>query len=102
MSWSRYGQTALIVLSSQEGLHSELVTAAADAGCLLPREASFFALRASRSLCSAVRKDIDAKGHLCEFVGCCCCRWMDPDEGEEDIEAIAEERLEKGPQPAAV
>ncbi|CAK0779583.1 hypothetical protein CVIRNUC_004810 [Coccomyxa viridis] len=29
-------------------------------------------------------------------------RWMDPDEGEEDIEAIAEERLEKGPQPAAV
>ena len=30
------------------------------------------------------------------------CRWMDPDEGEEDIEAIAEERLEKGPQPAAV
>ena len=31
-----------------------------------------------------------------------CHRWMDPDEGEEDIEAIAEERLEKGPQPAAV
>jgi hypothetical protein len=29
-------------------------------------------------------------------------RWMDPDEGEEDIEAIAEERLEKGPQPATV
>ena len=66
-----------------------------------PSRATHSVSRAGRAQFAPTGLTLRWKEQLCDSVGV-HCRWMDPDEGEEDIEAIAEERLEKGPQPAAV